>query len=73
MKQNRQETIADIVAQMRGRGEDGRIDRRLWTEYADRIEAAWERERKIIMNTPRSFDECVERARMDKDGWDDVY
>ena len=33
------ETLSDIVAQMRGRGEDGRMDRRLWLDYADRIEA----------------------------------
>ncbi len=39
------ESLSDIVAQMRGRGEDGRMDRHLWNEYADRIEAAWERER----------------------------
>ena len=34
------ESLSDIVAQMRGRGEDGRVDRHLWNEYADRIEAA---------------------------------
>lgn len=34
------ESLSDIVAQMRGRGEDGRMDRRLWLDYADRIEAA---------------------------------
>ena len=39
------ESLSDIVAQMRGRGEDGRMDRHLWNEYADRIEAAWKRER----------------------------
>ena len=33
------ETLSEIVAQMRGRGEDGRMDRRLWLDYADRIEA----------------------------------
>ena len=40
------ETLSDIVAEMRGRGEDGRMDRRLWLDYADRIEAAHERERE---------------------------
>ena len=33
------ESLSDIVAEMRGRGEDGRMDRRLWLDYADRIEA----------------------------------
>ena len=37
------ESLSDIVAQMRGRGEDGRVDRHLWNEYADRIEAAAKR------------------------------
>ena len=37
------ESLSDIVAQMRGRGEDGRMDRHLWNEYADRIEAAAKR------------------------------
>ena len=37
------ESLSDIVAQMRGRGEDGRMDRRLWLDYADRIEAAAKR------------------------------
>ena len=37
------ETLSDIVAGMRGRGEDGRMDRHLWNEYADRIEAAAKR------------------------------
>ena len=41
----KRETLADIVAQMRGRGEDGRMDRHLWNEYADRIEAAAKREK----------------------------
>ncbi len=40
------ERLSDIVAQMRGRGEDGRMDRRLWLDYADRIEAAAKRERE---------------------------
>ena len=40
------EKIADIVAQMRGRGEDGRMDMWLWRQYADRIEEAWKREKK---------------------------
>ena len=44
------ESLSDIVAQMRGRGEDGRMDRRLWLEYADRIEAAAKRERAPVGN-----------------------
>jgi len=34
------ETIADVVASMRGRAEDSRVDRCLWNLYADRVEAA---------------------------------
>lgn len=48
MSDEKRETVADIVAQMRGRGEDGRMDRRLWLDYADRIEAAWKRERAKV-------------------------
>ena len=39
-----QETFAEIVQQMRGRGEDGRVDAPLWRKYADRLEAAHRRE-----------------------------
>ena len=45
------ETLSEIVAQMRGRGEDGRMDRRLWLDYANRIEAAWKREREADTNS----------------------
>lgn len=45
------ESLSDIVAKMRGRGEDGRMDRHLWNEYADRIEAAAKRERAPVGNT----------------------
>ena len=38
------ETVEDILRAMRGRGEDGRIDAPLWRAYADRIEAAYNRE-----------------------------
>ena len=76
------ETIADIVREMRTLG---RLDEKLTDKiprslqalglrtYADRIEAAWKRERNILMTTPRSLEECAERARKNKDGWDDVY
>lgn len=42
------EKIAEIVAQMRGRGEDGRMDMSLWRQYADRIEEAAKREKAEI-------------------------
>ena len=45
MSENR-ERIADIVKEMRGRSEDGRIDRALWAKFADRIEAAHAAERE---------------------------
>jgi hypothetical protein len=48
MSDEKRETVSDIVAQMRGRGEDGRMDMSLWRDYADRIEAAWKLERAEI-------------------------
>lgn len=41
------ETIADVVASMRGRAEDGRADRALWRLYAGRIEAAAARQEEF--------------------------
>ena len=32
------ETIADVVASMRGRAEDGRADRSTWRFYAGRVD-----------------------------------
>ena len=60
---SRCETVADIVAQMRGRGEDGRMNRRLWLDYADRIEAAWKRERAKVEADALTVGGIVEAAR----------
>lgn len=60
---NNRETVADVVAQMRGRGEDGRMDRRLWLDYADRIEAAWKRERAKVEADALAVGGIVEAAR----------
>lgn len=60
---NDRETVADIVAQMRGRGEDGRMDRRLWLDYAARIEAAWNRERAKVEADALEAGGIVEAAR----------
>ena len=57
------ESLSDIVAQMRGRGEDGRMDRRLWLDYADRIEAAWKRE-KAARHSPGNAAAKRERDEM---------
>ena len=57
------ETLSEIVAQMRGRGEDGRMDRRLWLEYADRLEAAWKREKAAIEADALAVGGIVEAAR----------
>ena len=46
MSENR-ERIENIVSEMRGRSEDGRIDRALWAKFADRIEAAAAAEREM--------------------------
>ena len=57
------ESLSDIVAQMRGRGEDGRMDRRLWLDYADRIEAAWKREKAEIEANALTVGGIVEAER----------
>ncbi len=59
------ESMSDIVAQMRGRGEDGRMDRRLWLDYADRIEAAWKREKAEAEANALAVGGIVEAARQD--------
>ena len=41
------ETIADVVASMRGRAEDGRADRALWRLYSGRVEAAAARQEEL--------------------------
>ena len=64
------ETLADIVRAMRGRAEDGRVDGAPWAWYAERIEAAWKRERARLMAESRSWEECIKRA---EESWDDVY
>ena len=62
MNENR-ETITDIVEAMRGRGEDGRMDMSLWRDYADRIEAAWKRERAEVEADALEVGGIVEAAR----------
>ena len=69
------ESLSDIVAQMRGRGEDGRMDRRLWLDYADRIEAAAKRDERLMLSlmlyavedyvedwAGRNYKSCVQSA-----------
>lgn len=63
MKKRMSEKIADIVAQMRGRGEDGRMDMWLWRQYADRIEEAWKREKAEIEADALAVGGIVEAAR----------
>ena len=57
------EKIADIVAQMRGRGEDGRMDMSLWRQYADRIEKAAKREKAEKEAEALAVGGVVEAAR----------
>ena len=57
------EKIADIVAQMRGRGEDGRMDMSLWRQYADRIEEAAKREKAETEAEALAVGGVVEAAR----------
>ena len=52
------------------RAEDGRVDGAPWAWYAERIEAAWKRERARLMAESRSWEECIKRA---EESWDDVY
>lgn len=66
------ETLADIVAEIRARAgvwiakELKQYDLRL----ADRIDAAWKRERNALMSQPITWETCVQRS---KEAWDDVY
>lgn len=78
------ESIESIVAKMRGpnsktirrmsqrlRNGEWRDDfRAALKDYADRIKAAWKRERNALMSQPRTWEECVQRS---KEAWDDVY
>ena len=74
----KRETVADIVAEMRrgtklpGFWRSCALNKIL--EYhADRIEAAWKRERDRLMTEPRSWEECVERAMKVKENSDVLY
>lgn len=69
------ETVADIIAEMRR----GTKLQGYWSSSdlneiliynADRIEAAWKRERDRLMSEPRSWEECVERAMKVKENSD---
>ena len=81
MSNEKHETIADIVAEMRSdEFDDPMFDRyglmaarAFAKDWADRIEAAAERERRRAMTTPRTWEECAENARKYREGWDDVY
>ena len=83
------ETVADIVVAMRTMAkvsEDyvGRfsnpalrlameLEAKTRKSLADRIEAAWKRERDRLMSEPRSWEECVERAMKAKENSDVPY
>ena len=64
-----EETIADVVASMRGRAEDGRADRALWRLYAGRVEAAaaqreafWIERVKAAMEVADQFKSTLEHV-----------
>jgi len=63
MSDEKRETVSDIVAQMRGCGEDGRMDMSLWRQYADRIDEAWKREKAEIEADALAVGGIVEAAR----------
>ena len=77
------ETVADIVADIRERAENAmRNGERLvhneavamlLRSIADRIEAAWKRESDRLMREPRSWEECVARAKKAKENSDELY
>ena len=60
---NDDETFADVVADMRGRAEDSRVDRGLWKRYADRIEAAASRACRAI--DAQVCSTCIEGCEVD--------
>lgn len=83
-EQERRETLADIVAEMRREVGDGkdtycgkRVIRRMEDarvmQFCDRIEAAWRRERESLMLGPRSWEECIERYKKAREIHDDLY
>ena len=77
------ETIADIVAEMRfgllsatvecEECGEVREQRFRFDGIADRIEAAWKRERDELMSQPRTWEECVDRAMKVKENSDELY
>lgn len=85
----RRETVADIVAAMRAmaRVSETFVDRfsnpclrmememeaKMRKRLADRIEAAWKRERDRLASEPRSWAECVERAMKARENSDELY
>ena len=63
MSNKKQETLADIVAEMRGMGNYQQYSSDHARALADRIEAAAAREREAIIaeaqRSPRSWEDCV--------------
>lgn len=70
--QKKRETLADIVAEIRAYGAQP-PPRLMWLEIADRIEAAWKRERESLMLGPRSWEECIERYKKAQEIHSDPY
>ncbi len=76
------ETVADIVADLRkcaqcwkklaerikdsNLGEALKTQTEIYSILANRIEAAWKRERDRLMTEPRLWEECVERAMIER-------
>ena len=83
MSDQEQETLADIVADIRERAENAmRNGERLvhneavanmLTFVADRLDAAWKREIDRLMREPRSWEECVARAMRARENSDELY
>ena len=61
-EQERRETLADIVAEIRAYGAQP-PPRLMWLEIADRIEAAWKRERAEVEANALAVGGIVEAAR----------
>lgn len=74
----RRETISEVVATMRQRTKLRGFWRscdlnEILAYHADRIEAAWRRERESLMLGPRSWEECIERYKKAREIHDDLY
>ena len=52
---NTAEKVAEVIAEMRKANTQPAFYHAVINAYADRLEAAWEREREVLMSQPRTW------------------